>query len=86
MKIAQVYSHLNGLEYMLVRKPELWEEIQQAVKNVDASLALDKVSREKTMMGKILLSPSKLNRLFKTELSSMGWQEIRHDYTGHITR
>ena len=80
MKIAQVYSHLNGLEYMLVRKPELWEEIQQAVKNVDASLAFEKVSREKTMMGKILLSPSKLNRLFKTELSSMGWQEVRHDY------
>ena len=80
MKIAQVYSHLNGLEYMLVRKPELWEEIQQAVKNVDASLALDKVSREKTMLGKILLSPSKLNSLFKTELSSMGWQEVRHDY------
>ena len=59
MKIAQVYSHLNGLEFMLVRKPELWLEIQQAVKNVDASLALEKVSREKTMMGKILLSPSK---------------------------
>ena len=80
MKIAQVYSHLNGLEFMLVRKPELWQEIQQAVKNVDASLALEKVSREKTMMGKILLSPSKLNRLFKAELSSMGWQEVRHDY------
>ena len=54
MKIAQVYSHLNGLEYMLVRKPELWQEIQQAVKNVDAFLAFEKVSREKTMMGKIL--------------------------------
>ena len=80
MKIAQVYSHLNGLEYMLVRKPELWQEIQQAVKNVDASLAMDKVSREKTMLGKILLSPSKLNQLFKAELSSMGWQEVRHDY------
>ena len=80
MKIAQVYSHLNGLEFMLVRKPELWLEIQQAVKNVDASLALEKVSREKTMMGKILLSPSKLNQLFKAELSSMGWQEVRHDY------
>ena len=80
MKIAQVYSHLNGLEFMLVRKPELWQEIQQAVMNVDASLAFEKVSREKTMMGKILLSPSKLNRLFKAELSSMGWQEIRHDY------
>ncbi|MBQ9432610.1 MAG: restriction endonuclease [Synergistaceae bacterium] len=80
MRIAHVYSHLNGLEFMLVRKPELWQEIQQAVRNVDASLAFEKVSREKTMTGRILLSPSKLNRLFKAELSSMGWQEVRHDY------
>ena len=72
MRIAQVYSHLNGLEYLLVRKPDLWREIQKAVRNVNASLAMEKVSREKTMLGKILLSPSKLNQLFKAELSSMG--------------
>ena len=80
MKIAQVYSHLNGLEFMLVRKPELWQEIQDAVQNVDASSAFEKVSREKTMTGKILLSPSKLNTLFKAELSAKGWQEVRHAY------
>ena len=80
MKIANIYSHLNGLEFMLVRKPDLWQEIQDAVKNVDASLAFEKVSREKTMIGKILLSPSKLNKLFKAELSSKGWHEVRHDY------
>ena len=80
MKIAHVYSHLNGLEYMLVRKLELWQEIQDAVKNVNASSAFVKVSREKTMMGKILLSPSKLNELFKAEFTSMGWHEVRHDY------
>ena len=80
MKIAHVYSHLNGLEYMLVRKLELWQEIQDAVKNVNASSAFVKVSREKTMMGKILLSPSKLNELFKAEFTSMSWHEVRHDY------
>ena len=80
MKIAQVYSHLNGLEFMLVRKPDLWQEIQDSVKNVDASSAFEKVSREKTMTGKILLSPAKLNKLFKAELSVKGWQEVRHDY------
>lgn len=81
MKIAQVYSHLNGLEFMLVRKPELWQEIQDAIEVVDASSAFEKVSREKTMKGKILLSPSKLNSLFKAELSAKGWQEVRHDYS-----
>lgn len=50
MKVAHIYSHLNGLEFMLVRKPDLWHEIQQAVNNVDASLAFEKVSREKTMI------------------------------------
>ena len=80
MKIAQIYSHLNGLEFMLVRKPELWQEIQNAVKNVDASLAFEKVSREKTKMGRVLLSPSKLNKLFKTEFSAMDWHEVRHGY------
>ncbi len=80
MKIAQVYSHLNGLEFMLVRKPDLWQEIQDAVKNVDALSAFEKVSREKTMTGRILLSPSKLNTLFKAELSAKGWQEVRHAY------
>ena len=80
MKIAQVYSHLNGLEFMLVRKPDLWQEIQDAVKNVDALSAFEKVSREKTMTGRILLSSSKLNTLFKAELSAKGWQEVRHAY------
>ena len=80
MRIAQIYSHLNGLEFMLVRKPDLWREIQQAISNVDASLAFEKVSREKTMIGKILLSPSKLNKLFKSEFMSFGWTEARIDY------
>ena len=80
MRIAQIYSHLNGLEFMLVRKPELWQEIQFAVQNVDAGLAFDKVSREKTMAGKILYSPSKLNKLFQAQFNSYGWHEVRHDY------
>ena len=80
MRIAQVYSHLNGLEFMLVRKPELWNEIQNAIENADASFAFDKVSREKTMTGRILYSPAKLNQLFKFEFTSRGWHESRTDY------
>ena len=38
MKIAQVYSHLNGLEFMLVRKPDLWQEIQDAVSKDKAAV------------------------------------------------
>ena len=80
MKIAQVYSHLNGLEFLLVHRPELWNEVKAVIQNVDASLAFNKVSREKTMTGRILFAPTELNRLFKAEFLSKGWRETRIDY------
>ncbi|MCD8358182.1 MAG: hypothetical protein LUC06_03135 [Oscillospiraceae bacterium] len=80
MKIAQIYSHLNGLEYLIVHKNDLLQEIKSAIQNVDASEAFDKVSREKTMIGKILYSPAKLNELFKSEFSKNGWAESRITY------
>lgn len=80
MKIARVYSHLNGLEFLLVHKPDLWDDIQRSIKNVDASKAFDKISREKTMAGRVLYSPSGLNRLFKQEFSQSGWFETRTAY------
>ncbi|MCL2138288.1 MAG: hypothetical protein FWH41_02025 [Treponema sp.] len=36
MKITEKYSHLNGLEYLLVHKPKLWKEIEDVIKTVDA--------------------------------------------------
>lgn len=59
MNIAQVYSHLNGVEFLMVHKPVLWAEIQSAIKQVNANDAFDKISKEKTMAGRTLYSPSK---------------------------
>ncbi len=80
MRAAQIYSHLNGLEFLKVHSPDLWKEIGEAIQNVDASKAFGKISKEKTMVGKILYSPSKLNQLFKEEFSSKGWRENRTAY------
>lgn len=80
MKIKQIYSHLNGEEFLIVHKLDLWNEIKTAIKNVDADKAFDKISKEKTRVGKILYSPSKLNKLFKDEFSKNGWKEKRIAY------
>ena len=80
MKIAQIYSHLNGVEFLMVHKPVLWEEIQTAIKNVNADEAFEKISKEKTMVGRILYSPSKLNELFKKEFYKNSWNEARISY------
>ncbi len=37
MQIGAKYSHLNGEEYLLVHKPELWQEVQDVIASVDAA-------------------------------------------------
>lgn len=80
MKIVETYSHLNGLEYLLVHHPKLWKELQTVVSSVDAQAAKNKVSKEKTMIGKVLYSPKVMNSQFKKLLSDRDWAESRYDY------
>ncbi len=80
MKIAERYSHLNGLEFLLVHKPDLWKEIEAVVQAVDAEKCRTKVSREKGMKGKLLYSPIDMNSSFKSLLRESDWSESRVSY------
>ena len=80
MKIAETYSHLNGIEFLLVHKPALWKEIQSVITAVDANKCRTKVSKEKTMKGKLLFSPIDMNTEFNRLLREKGWEESRVGY------
>ena len=80
MRIVEHYSHLNGLEYLMVHKPALWAEIQQVIANVDATQFKTKVSKEKNMRGKMLYAPIEMNKAMNTEFQSRGWAESRTSY------
>jgi hypothetical protein len=80
MKIAETYSHLNGLEFLIVHKPTLWNEIQEVIAAVDAAKCKTKVSKEKTMRGKLLFSPIDMNAAFKRLLRLKKWEESRVSY------
>ncbi|TGM13634.1 restriction endonuclease [Leptospira selangorensis] len=80
MKIVETYSHLNGLEYLLVHKKKLFKEIEAVVKDIDADKYRTKVSKEKTMLGKLLYSPEEMNAAFHERLSKLGWEESRVSY------
>lgn len=80
MKIVEKYSHLNGLEFLLVHKPELWQEIETVIQSIDAETCKTKISKEKTKAGQILYSPIDLNCMFKKELYKRGWEESRVSY------
>lgn len=80
MKIVETYSHLNGLEFLLVHKPSLWEEIVDVISGVDAEKCKTKVSKEKTMERELLFSPIDMNVAFKHLLREKAWEENRITY------
>ncbi len=80
MNIVETYSHLNGLEFLLVHKPDLWNEIQTVISRVRADNCKTKISKEKTMKGKLLYSPIDMNKAFAALLHKNQWKESRVSY------
>lgn len=80
MKIVEKYSHLNGLEFLLVHKPKLWQEIESVIHSIDAEKCKTKISKEKTKSGKLLYSPIDMNAIFKEKLYELKWEESRVSY------
>ena len=80
MKIVEIYSHLNGKEYLLVHKKLLYEEMLNVIEAVDAEACKTKESKERNMVGKMLYSPVAVNSAFCVLLRQTGWEEGRVSY------
>jgi len=80
MKIAEVYSHLNGLEFLKVHQPKLWKEVEAVIGAVDAEACKTKVSKERGMVGDLLYSPIEMNKQFSSRLQRRSWKESRVTY------
>lgn len=74
MRIVEQYSHMNGLEFILVHKPHLWDEIKKIIGLIDASLFRIKESKEKTKVGKMVYSPKHLNIAFGEQFEKDNWK------------
>lgn len=80
MKIINKYSHLNGEEYLLVHKNQLYSEIQDIIRSVDASKFRTKISKEKGRIGERLYSPGEINKEFEKIFSTKGWKSERRSF------
>ena len=80
MKIIETYSHLNGQEFLIVHMPSLWSDITEVIAAVDAEKCRTKISKEKSMKGKLLYSPIEMNKEFTRLLRAKGWEESRVSY------
>jgi hypothetical protein len=78
-KIAR-YSHLNGYEWMMVHRKQLWQQIEEVIDNVDAEVCRTKRSKEQRKQGRVLYSPRAMNKAFKALLNAKEWHKVRTDY------
>jgi hypothetical protein len=80
MRIVELYSHLNGHEFLLVHRKKLWTEIQQVIKGADASICRTKVSKEIRSRGKVFYSPKAMNECIRDGFAHHNWNERRISY------
>lgn len=80
MEVVARYSHLNGEEFLLVHRPELWQEVLAVIAAVDAEACRTKVSRERRRKGRRLYSPVDMNSAFKAGFEERGWRERTQRY------
>jgi hypothetical protein len=77
MKIAGIYSFNKGEEEVEKKYPRLLEEIKHVISNIDSGRCKVKVSKEKTMRGKVLFDPKAINKEFKKAFDKHGWTPVR---------
>ncbi len=80
MQIAELYSHLNGQEHILVHKPSIWAELASVIAGVDANTCKTKKSKEKRKRGAMLYSPVAMNEEFAKRLTKLGWKQSVTSY------
>lgn len=79
MNIIHEYSHLGGSEILLVRFPEIDNEIKRVIREITPKRI--KESKEKTKMGRMLYSPKDMNNQFTESFRRLNFNELRDTYT-----
>jgi hypothetical protein len=77
MKIGGVYSFNGGKEIIEAKYAAELNEIQAIIGAVEGLQHKNKISREKTMPGKMLYRPSSLNKAFSQEFENRHWNKYR---------
>jgi hypothetical protein len=77
MEIIAEFSFNNGKEFIEKYHKEEFQEVRNIISSVDISRFKTKVSKEKTMIGKKLYSPKKINNELMKQFKSKGWAPVR---------
>jgi HJR/Mrr/RecB family endonuclease len=81
--IAGRYSFNKGLETIKEKYAPLLNEVEDIIVKIDASKCKTKKSKEKTMPGRMLYSPRKLNMVFCSSFLEKDWSspKVKCEYS-----
>ena len=77
MRIAAKYSHINAEEHLIIRKPEIWCEVCDAIGSVEAEGRERKDAKGIADSAWTPNSLADMNRALEIELDARGWSESR---------
>lgn len=80
MRLVEKHSHLNGEEYLVLYRNEIYQEILKVVDAVDAEKCITKVTKEKTPTGRLVYNSSQLSKEFRRILKARNWPEVKYSY------
>lgn len=89
MRIANIYNHLNGFEFIQYHHKDLWKELEATINSIDANkfLKISKDKNKKLSSKSILYAQKEINDAFEEYLiGQYGWNEkkIYYNVTGDI--
>ena len=79
MIIATTYSHLGGLETLMINKSHLWNEIQAVISSIDAMQGLASQGNKVEKSEPVLYSYKDIASQFQVHFNSLAWTEGRVD-------
>lgn len=79
MKIVAQYDFNGGMDKVYTNYAKELQEISHAISQIDAYSFKTKISKEKTMSGRMLFSPVDINAEFKRQLNPYGWTNYKVD-------
>ena len=75
MRIVEIYSHLNGVEFLSIRRPSLWQEIKDRIEGLDISdcAHMPLSSNDHSPQGQ--LSPTSIKDALNSRFEELGWRK-----------
>lgn len=75
MRIVETHSHFNGLEHLLVHKPQLWQEIKEVIQEVGENISKTTVSKERGTKSLFQYNLIEMSKAFKRLFEDKNWTE-----------